>query len=169
MVCSSWVGKFKNLVNQPPFLIVLDLLNKIPGRSLRLALFFLLDLAKPLARNARGFAKVREGTLADVGGMHLLENKEELFFQRLKEGEFCVVAVHDSRIVGYMWFSDKAFHVEDRFKYRLTILEDPIYAYDGFIKREYRLRGIWVLFQEYVRAFSARKILPRDVLILEKR
>lgn len=163
MASSSWIKRIKNLVNQPPFLIVQDLLNRIPGHPFQVTRFFLLSLSDPAENAMRGFGSVREGTPADVAGMRLLEDKEALFCRRFEEGEFCVVAVHDGRIVGYVWFSDKAFHLEERFKYRLEIPEDSIYAYDGFIKREYRLRGIWVLFQKYM--LDQLRILGRKRII----
>jgi len=160
---SSWVERIRNLVKQPPFLIVQDLLNRIPGRPLGVARFFLLSLSGPPENTVRGFGAVREGTPDDVAGMCQLENKREIFTTRFKEGEYCVVAVHDTRIIGYEWFSDKAIHMEDRFRYRLEIPEDTLYAYDGFVKREYRLRGIWVLFQKYMleqlRTLGRQKIL----------
>lgn len=147
---SSWSERIRNLVKQPPFFIVQKLLNRIPGRPLSVSRFFLLSLSDPATTAVRGFGTVREGTPDDVAGMCQLENKREIFTTRFKAGEYCVVAVHDTRIIGYEWFSDKAFHLEDRFRYRLEIPQDALYAYDGFIKREYRLRGIWVLFQKYM-------------------
>lgn len=163
MASSSWGKRIKNLVKQPPFLIVKDLLNRIPGRPFRIARFFLLSLSAPATIAVRGFGVVREGTHADVAGMCLLEDKRELFNNRFNEGESCVVAVHAGLIVGYEWFSDKAFHLEERFKYRLEIPKDSIYAYDAFIKREYRLRGIWVLFQKYI--LDQLRILGRKRII----
>lgn len=150
MASWRWVGRIRNVVKQPPFLIVQGLLNRVPGRPFRVARFFLLSLSEPATSIARGFGSVREGTVADVAGMCLLEDKEKVFCTRFEDGELCVVAVHDGRIIGYEWFSDKAFHLEGRYKYRIEIPEDSIYAYDGFIQREYRLRGIWVLFQKYL-------------------
>lgn len=147
---STWLGKIKNLLHQPPFLILKDVLDKIPGCPVRVSWFMVLELPGSDVKTLRECGTVRAGTVADVPGMCLLENKHELFLNRFAEGESCVVAVRDDAVVGYLWFSGKAFHREQRYNYRLEIPQDSIYSYDCFIHRDFRLRGIWVLFQKYM-------------------
>lgn len=149
-MASTWTKKLRNLFNQPPFLVVKDVLNKIPGHPVEVASFFVLDLFDTPAKALPDCGTVRAGTVADVPGMCRLENKKEIFLKRLAEGESCAVAIRDAAVVGYIWFSDKLHHTEQRYNYRLEIPEDSIYSYDCYIQREYRLRGIWVLFQRYM-------------------
>jgi len=162
---SIWIRKFRNLINQHPFLIVQDLLNKIPGRPFQVSRFFLLSLSETSVQAMRGYGAVRPGTLADVPGMCMLENKKELFTRRFMEGESCVVAVYDGTILGYIWFSDKPWHREERFDYFIEIPEDSLYSFDCFIKYEYRLRGIWVLFQKHLLE-QVRKVARKKVITL---
>ena len=146
---SSWAKKLKNFINQPSFFTVQILLTKIPGRPLQIARFFVLEFPGTTAKTMRSSVNVRKGELTDIEGMCLLENKEDLFRKRFAQGELSVVAVHDGEVVGYEWFSTKPMHVEERFNYQLEIPEDTIFAFDALIKREYRLRGIWLLFQKF--------------------
>jgi GNAT superfamily N-acetyltransferase len=163
MAASNLISRIGILFRQPPLLILQNMLSIIPSQPLQVARFFLLSLSETPGNYMRGFGEVREGTTADVEAMRLLEDKKNLFIRRFEEGEFCVVAVHEGQLVGYEWFSDKEFHYEDRFKYRLEIPADTLYAYDGFIKREYRLRGIWVLFQSYI--LERLKLVGRKKII----
>lgn len=129
-----------------------SLLEKITGRHLLVGQIFILLLSKPPTITRRGSRVVRMGALTDVEKMSLLENKkEEVFVKRFEGGNHCVVAEGENgEIVGYLWYSDDCFHLEERFNYRINIPADSIYSYDCFIKREYRLRGIWPLLQEYM-------------------
>ncbi|WP_224981929.1 GNAT family N-acetyltransferase [Geomonas agri] len=160
---SAWLQKLRNLFKQPPLLILKDVLDKVPGQPLRISSFLVLDLSENPSKPLREYGTVRAGTPADVPGMCLLENKQELFLDRFDKGESCLIALNDREVVGYIWFSDKHSHMEQRYNYRLDIPEDSIYSYDCFIHQAYRLRGIWVLFQK--RLFERAKMLGRKRII----
>ena len=163
MASSSLIRKFRNLINQPPFLIFMDLLSIIPGRPFQLSKFFVLELSEPSVTTINGIGAVRKGTMNDVSEMCTLENKRDVFINRFHAGEFCAVAVYDNEIIGYEWFSDKAMHLEDRLKYRLQIPEDSIYAYDAFIRPKNRRGGTWSLITEYMRD-QARGLGRRNII-----
>lgn len=146
---SKWGEKFKKFIHKPPFLMAQALMDKIPGRPIQIAKLIILELPEAPAKNMRGFGRIRRAEPKDIPEMCLLENKEELFRKRFASGEHCFVAVDGEEIVGYEWFSTKPFHVEERFNYALEIPSNAIYAFDTLIKPEYRLRGIWMLFQKF--------------------
>ena len=151
MTSSRLIKKLQNHIKQPPYFIIQALLNRIPYRPLQVAKFFVLDLEKLNLKTIRGLGVVREGSPADVPGMCILENKDEsVFLKRFNEGEFCSVAILDGVVIGYVWFSDKPFHLEERFRYRLFVPDDAVYAYDGFISRENRLAGTWPLLMKHL-------------------
>ena len=70
-----------------------------------------------------------------------------MFLKRFAAGDYCVVAVVEGRIVGYEWFCDRSFYVEERYSYRIDLAPEAIYAYDAFILPDYRLTGIWLKFK----------------------
>lgn len=142
--------KVKRLFRQPFFFTAKSVLEKIPGIRIQLARFYVLQLSTPKGIKMRGFGVIRQGTPGDVVELSRLENKPyEVFSRRFKEGDFCLVAEDaEKKIIGYAWYTLKYFHTEERFNYRLTIPQDAIYGYDGFIDTRYRLRGTWVLFQK---------------------
>lgn len=155
--------KIKNEAKQSPVLILKDILNKIPGRPIQTSKFLLLELFEPIPKIIRGIGVVREGVRADIAAMCMLQSKEAVFSRRFSEGEFCTVAVYEDQIIGYVWYSDKELHLEDRFKYRLNIPDDAIYGYDGFIKREYRLGGTWPVLMGFIldktRSLGRKKVI----------
>jgi GNAT superfamily N-acetyltransferase len=157
--------KLKSLSKLPPFSIAKVLIDKIPGRPVQLERFYILVLSCPKPLKLKYFGTIREGSPGDIPGMCLLENKNpELFSKRFDKLEFCVVAENNvNEIIGYGWFSDKAEHVEESLEYRLAIPHDTFYAYDFFIKREYRIKGIWVVFQKYILDIASR--LGRENII----
>jgi len=157
----SWLTRLKELRDrisrlqkEPPFVILQTLLSKVPFQPVGVGWFYALQFNGVPMRNPRlkrGPGDVRGGTLGDIEGMARCENKrEEIFLRRLTNGDHCAVAIINDRIVGYEWFCDKPFHLEERYLHRVNIPSDAIYAYDAYILHEYRLRGLWLKFKEYL-------------------
>ena len=159
-----WIKKMKNLFSRSPFFTAKVMLDKIPGRPFQIEKLFVLILSKPSNLGIKRL-EIREGDPRDIQQMCVLENKEpDLFGKRFDDGIFCAVATNeDKTIVGYQWFSNKAVHLEELLGYRLEIPRDSVYAYDAFIKVEYRRRGIWVNFQNYM--LDKAKRLGREKVV----
>ena len=152
------------VLQRSPFSILQRGFNKIPFKPFQVACFYKLKLENFPSNRLRGFGNIREGTMGDVDAMSSLEPKDkQIFIDRFKTGEYCVVSVYENKIIGYAWFSDKPNHLESRFKYDFIIPTDSIYAYDAFILPEYRIRGIWLFFQKFI--FEKTKEISRKKVI----
>ena len=139
-------------VNEPRFLFWQTLLHKVPYTPIRINRFYLLrhtGIPEMNGLSVRGPGYIREAQLTDVDEMGELENKYDVFRQRLLERECGAVAIVDGKIVAYCWFSDKAVHVEGRCLYRIPIPSDSMYGYDLYIHPNYRMSGLWIKFMIY--------------------
>lgn len=154
MHLNKYKNKYKNFTKLPFFLKIQILLEKIPLSPVKIYRFFILGLdAIPQKTYIRGVRTIRLATSEDIPGLCLLENKPHIFTNRICSGEYCVVAIDKEVIVGYEWFSTNESYLEERFNYKINIQPDTIYTYDAFIKKEYRLRGIWVQFKVFIKEF----------------
>ncbi len=142
------INRIMNLRKDPPFIIFQTILDKATWRSLQVRRFFFLFYnGVPEVRNPRGPGEVRKGMSSDVDGMAGFENKKELFSRRFSVNDHCIVAVANGKIVGYEWFTDKSYHIEERYRYKINIPADSVYAYDAYISPEYRMCGFWLKFK----------------------
>lgn len=146
---ASRLERFRSL----PLLTKIQLvLRRIPFQPVEVSRFFVLCLdAFPERFTSRRGGVLRLATKGDIPRLCLLENKPELFAEWLDRGEHCVVALADDEIIGFAWFSSAEFHIEDRSRFSLPIPADAIYCFDAFIKEDYRLRGIWVQLQWFIK------------------
>lgn len=143
------IKKIKTFINQTPVVIVNDVVEKLSAKKIKIHKFFVLKLIEPKNLRLRTRCKVREGTYEDIDEMAELEKKSrDVFLKRFRDGDICFVSINsDRKVIGYAWCTRKEFHTEERFNYCLLIPDDAIYAYDGFIDKNYRLSGIWVALQ----------------------
>jgi len=94
---------------------------------------------------------VRQGLAADLDGLTLLgQSSREEFSRRMAAGDHCAVAVAGDRIVGYEWYSTRAYHMAEPFHYGISVPSDSIYAFDAHIVPEYRVRGVWLSLKKYL-------------------
>jgi len=133
-----------------PLLVTLrSLLQRIPFKPLDINCLYFLEYAgiPPHGANyCRGRGGVRSATLQDLEGITRCRNTPLAFLNRFNSNDYCAVAVSDGRIVGFEWFCDKPFHVEERYSYKIEVPPDAVYTYDVFILPEYRLAGIFLKF-----------------------
>lgn len=98
----------------------------------------------------RGRTTVRRGTSADLAGLATLQDRRAIFESRFAEGDHCVVACADGRIVGFEWFSDRDSHREAEWGYEIAIPPGSVYAYDAYVDPQYRNSGVWIRFKAYM-------------------
>lgn len=156
------IVRIGRLLKDPPLIILQAVLNRIPGRPFQVARILILELNNSPLWPARGVGHVRLGTRADVIGMSALEGKHEELLQRLGNGDHCLVACHEKVIVAYAWFSTREVHYETRLHYNLPIPPNTLYGYDAFIRRDYRMRGVWLLLQH--RLWQEAALRQRDTV-----
>ena len=145
--------KLKALARTPWLLVAQKLLRRLPFRPLDVGkmCFLRLDgLPNVPTSMLRGNAEVRFATEADLPRLIALQPKEETFRERFAEGDRCVVAIADGRIVGYEWFSERAIHYESSWGYSIQIPGGFVYAYDAFIEPDHRNTGVWLRFKAYL-------------------
>jgi GNAT superfamily N-acetyltransferase len=148
------------LTRTPGFLLAQKLLRRIPLRPIDIGkLCFLQFNGLPTVPESmlRGHADVRFATLADLDALACLQDKTPLFRRRFAEGDRCIIAVADGRIVGYEWFSDGPVHHETGWGYRIAIPGGYVYAYDAFIDPAYRNTGVWLRFKAYLAEWMAAR------------
>src|SRR5882672_7928938 len=123
----SWArfrARVASLARTPRLLLAQKLLRRVPLRPVDVGKLCFLQLdGLPTVPPAmlRGDADVRFATAADLPGLTELQNKAAMFLARFAQGDRCVVAIADGRIVGYEWFCDNPFHRETAWGYRITI------------------------------------------------
>ncbi len=144
--------KLKKIRELPPDLFLRILVEKITFHAVQIRKFHLLAYAGCPAGNGRGPGLVRKGEPSDIAGMAMLEGsgKQKIFEERFRAGEHCTVAEYNGKIIGYEWYSSSSYHIEQRYFYTVAIPENSIYAYDAFIRPDYRISGIWVRFKQHI-------------------
>ena len=137
----------------PLFVLLQTLLRLIPFRPIEIGrLCFLRFDGIPRVPKGmlRGPAQVRLATEADLPGLTRLQDRKSAFVSRFARGDFCVVAMIGSLIVGYEWFSEAAEHLEAVWGLAIAIPRNFVYAYDGYIDAAYRNSGIWLRFKGFL-------------------
>jgi hypothetical protein len=126
------------------------LLERIPFKPLDINCLYFIEYKGIPPDNmqfSRSRAEIRSATFEDLEGLTKCENTPREFMNRFRSNDYCVVAVRDSRIVGYGWATDKPSCIEERYSYRIDVSPDAIYLYDCFILPEYRVvHMIWLRF-----------------------
>jgi hypothetical protein len=137
--------------HETPFVMALQwLLNHTPFVPLKIDVLCFLQLDGvpdvPPSR-LRGPGLVRGGTAEDIEGLVQCHDKRAIFLDRFAQGDRCVVAVVDERIVGYEWLSGNPTHFESSHGYLIEIPHGFVYAYDAYIDPAYRNCGFWLRFK----------------------
>lgn len=147
------VHKLRKLKAYPCFVLLQILLDRISFGFVQIRRFNLLEYSgAPEVLKTRGPGQVREGGPPDISGMATLgiPGKREIFRDRFSAGDRCAVAVHEGKIVGYEWYTCKASHQEQRYRYTITVPAEAIYAYDAFIDPVYRISGLWIKLKKHL-------------------
>ena len=153
-------ARVKELARTPPLLLAQTLLRRVPLRPIDIGKLCFLQLNRvPEVPPAmlRGDADVRFATAGDLEALATLQDREVLFRRRFAEGDRCVIAVVDGRIVGYEWFSDNPVHQETGWGYRIMIPGGYVYAYDAYIDPSHRNTGLWLRFKAHLAEWMAAR------------
>jgi len=165
------VARARLLLRRPLLLNVRSLLQRIPLKPLDINCLYFLEYAGIPPQHPgflRGRAEVRRGTLEDLEGLTQCQDKRLAFLNRFKANDYCAVAVLDGRIVGYQWFCDRPFYVEERYSCKIEVPRDAVYEYDIFILPEHRLAGLWFKFHcLYLRELMMRLRRQRVIGMVE--
>ena len=146
------------LARTPWLLLAQKVLRRLPFRPFDIGkmCFLRLDgLPNVPTSMLRGSADVRFATEADLPRLVELQHKEAAFRERFAEGDRCVVAIADGRVIGYEWFSDRPIHYESSWGYSIQIPGGFVYAYDAFIGPDHRNTGVWLRFKAYLSEWMA--------------
>ena len=150
----------------PLMLVVQKVLRRVPFRPVDFGrLCFLKFEGVPRVPPAllRGCGTVRVATPDDLDGLMRLQGKAGEFQTRFANGDRCLVAVANDRIVGYEWFCDQAMHHETAWGLPIPIPAGFVYAYDGYVEPAHRNSGVWLRFKahlaEWMIATNKRGIL----------
>src|SRR5258706_45521 len=133
-----------SLVRSPRLLLAQKLLRRVPLRPVDIGKLCFLQLnGVPTVPSSmlRGHADVRFATLDDLDGLTTLQSKAAVFRRRFADGDRCMVAIVDGRIVGYEWFSDGCVHHEAAWGYPIVIPGGFVSAYDPYIDPLHRNHG----------------------------
>lgn len=124
-------------------------IDRVPLHAIALSQFYILEaMGGPNVVCVRGAGEVRPGTPADIPGMEKLEGKPAWkFAQRFDRGDRCLVATSGGAVVAYEWFSEQRPFVEELTTYPIRVPADAMFAYDGYIHREFRSRGTFIRLQ----------------------
>jgi GNAT superfamily N-acetyltransferase len=148
----TWTALHR-LAHTSPLLLVQKVVRRVPMRPIDIGKLCFLQLSgvpKISSSMLRGHAHVRLATLNDLDALTRLQDKRALFLRRFDEGDRCVVALVDGRVIGYEWFSDLRVHHETGWDFRIDIPPGYVYAYDAYIDPAYRNTGVWLRFKAYL-------------------
>lgn len=146
-------NRLAELRQTPAILLAQKILRRVPFKPLDVGklCFLRLDKAPRVAPGLlRGLGVVRRATPDDLDALVLLRNQRSIFLDRLANGDYCLVAEVDGRIVGFEWFCERENHDETAWGYRIVIPPGFVYAYDAFIHPQYRNCGIWLRFKAHL-------------------
>jgi GNAT superfamily N-acetyltransferase len=145
--------RLAELRHTPPILLAQKVLRRLPFKPLDVGklCFLRLEKAPSVApRLLRGPGIVRRATPDDLDALVLLRNQPSIFMDRLTNGDYCLVAEVDGRIVGFEWFCEAKHHDETAWGYRIVVPPGFVYAYDAYIHPQYRNCGIWLRFKAHL-------------------
>ena len=143
------LSRTRQLRRRPLLVNISSVLQRIPFKPLDVNCLYFLEyvgLPPQQASLLRGRAEVRRATRQDIEGLSTCQNRPLAFLKRFEANDSCAVAELDGRIIGYQWFCDRPFYIEERYSYRIEVPPDAVYAYDIFIRPEHRLAGLWFKF-----------------------
>lgn len=158
MTAREGLRRVSALARTPRLLVAQKLLRRVPLRPVdvgKLCFLQLNGLPQVPPTMLRGHAQVRFATLDDLEALTQLQDKRELFRARFADGDRCLVALVNNRIVGYEWFSDSPSHHETSWGYRISIPGGFVYAYDAFIDPAHRNTGLWLRFKAHLADWMA--------------
>ena len=155
--------RFAELRHTPPLLLVQKILRRVPFKPVDVGklCFLRLDrIPRVPAGLLRGPGRVRRGTIDDLDALVALRDQRAVFLDRFAEGDSCLVAEVDRRVVGFEWFCERHVHEETAWGYRIVVPPGFVYAYDAFIDPQFRNSGIWLRFKAHLgeRMMAAGKI-----------
>ncbi len=160
MTWSRLKDRAASLARTPGLLLAQKVLRRVPFRPIDIGKLCFLQLngaPKVPASMLRGDAEVRFVTLDDLDGLARLQDKKAIFRERLADGDRCVAAIVENRIIGYEWFSDRPVHHEAAWGYPITIPGGFVYAYDAYIDPGYRNTGVWLRFKAFLAEWMAAR------------
>ena len=106
---------------------------------------------------------VRDAGLVDV--LTTLQSKPELFRGRLREGHLCLMASVEGRPVAYLWAQpDGTAHRHQVHGFSVPIAAGQIYIYDGFVRPDWRRRGLIRSLEERMGAHAIRNLGKRELV-----
>lgn len=109
---------------------------------------------------------IRAGTPDDIPKMNECGNFPERLPERFAAQEHCVVAVREDRVIGYQWFCDKPWCIEERYGYKVEIPSDSIYGYDAFVLPQYRRAKVWTRFHTLYLKNLLAQLRRRRVMVM---
>ncbi len=134
-------------IRKPMLLKIKTIVKAIPFSVVDFDVFYRLERIKhpDILEVVDQDIDIRFANINDVDALNKCVNKNKLYKKRFNNGDYCIIAIaiKSKCIVGYEWFSTLEKHIEERYKYELSIPGDAIYAYDAFVRDNYRGKRIW--------------------------
>ena len=144
------IGKIRRT---PLLLLLQKVLRHVPFQPVNFGrLYFMRFDGAPRVPPAllRGRCTVRAATTDDLQGLAQFQGKAGEFQKRFANGDRCVVALVNDRIVGYEWFCEQAVHDESAWGLPIPIPSGFVYAYDAYIDPAHRNTGVWLRFKAHL-------------------
>lgn len=76
------------------------------------------------------------------------KNRKKYFIDRLEKGDRCILALHNDKIIGYLWIISDAMELCPS-KY-ISLSKNRAYVYNGFVLKEFRGRKLHAAMTEYL-------------------
>jgi hypothetical protein len=112
---------------------------------------------------------VRDASEGDVEGMAECGNFPESLPERFAAHEHSVVGISGRKVIGYQWFCDKPFRIEERYGYVVEIPSDAVYGYDAFVLPNYRRAGVWRRFHvQYLKSLLGKLRRSRVIVMVDQ-
>lgn len=126
-----------NLKYKHRVFFTLDYLLKKIGINFTKAYLYSIKLDNFAYKESNDNFIIKECKMEDL---HLFGELEDLFLSDMQDGHILVAAFVDDQWVGYNWISLKPIEVEEVERF---IHFDGAYLWRGYIKKDYRQRGIF--------------------------
>lgn len=112
---------------------------------------------------------IREASPIDTEGMAECGNFPQRLPERFEAHEHCVVGISDGKVIGYQWFCEKPFRVEERYGYLVEIPADAVYGYDAFVLSDYRRARVWTRFHnQYLKSLLGKLGRSRVIVMVDQ-
>lgn len=118
------------------------------------AIIFELDLENPGPKNVTNLSlSFRLATKKDVDVMDKEnydydENAKKYLINRLEKGDRCILALHDNKIIGYLWVMSDCMEIT-QFKH-VSLSKNRAYSYKEFILNEFRGKRVHGVMYDYL-------------------